>query len=648
MYTANIQEAGANRFMGIMLRMANAEAKIITVSECIPNGPYSRVCEDLGYSWYGKGRAGIAIRKDMDRFVRAMEQGDEGRSVFLNLKHKGIDLGIASVYLKPGLDNGSKCIDSDNIIEDVCKWANELDSVLVGGDLNQTGDQKDRYRIGEFKGSAKASGKHLRMLEGAGFRDAYLEAKPGGSDWTHSQNTQKGKTFSRIDYIFARDKGMLKTYKHKIWAIEGSTHRCLGVLLGGAFQWEDVEDELASFDMIRSKHATKDQKEEFATNLAADVKGNWPRWEILLQGSDEDVGIAIEDLTRTTLEQAKRVFPHGGGRKGDLDVREDRKANVTKKKALLFLIRQIAELETSTNPLYARGEKWIQALRRVGGRIRSSFPSLGCISPDWNEWKAKVTARLEEVKALIDGKNTNFDSSERKKCDANFEQFADRILNRRKKNEIGSLENEDGEMCCDKASIMDTLEKYMANIISRSPEKPEAAPEWIQAEMICAEVPEYRYAGVTKPFKDKEVLAALGGLSDMVAPGPDGCSGSLYKMAVLYGDEREFMIMVITRFCQAIFDHGGRLSGGKVSITKCLWKKAGKKTCDNLRPIALQNSIFKLPSKILPKGWQLSSRRTWSWTRPKKHSSLEGRPRTRSGLSLTCMRMPDMRIRIFS
>ena len=36
-------------------------------------------------------------------------------------------------------------------------------------------------------------------------------------------------------------------------------------------------------------------------------------------------------------------------------------------------------------------------------------------------------------------------------------------------------------------------------------------------------------------------------------------------------------------------------------MTKCLWKKPGLKTCGNLRPIALQNSIFPLPSKMLAK-----------------------------------------------
>ena len=141
----------------------------------------------------------------------------------------------------------------------------------------------------------------------------------------------------------------------------------------------------------------------------------------------------------------------------------------------------------------------------------------------------------------------------------------------------------------------------MAGIASQSPAKPALVPGWIEEEMKSCDPQPDAYEVMLKGFSMSETLNALRDLSDMVAPGPDGCSGSLYKMAVLHSKEQELMLRIITRFCQAIYDCGGRLEGGKTSVTKCLWKKPGLKTCGNLRPIALQNSIFKLPSKILAK-----------------------------------------------
>jgi hypothetical protein len=72
------------------------------------------------------------------------------------------------------------------------------------------------------------------------------------------------------------------------------------------------------------------------------------------------------------------------------------------------------------------------------------------------------------------------------------------------------------------------------------------------------------------------------------------------KYAILHAPEGETIVSdILLTITQAIYDAGGKHAITKQIVCHPLYKKAGDKSPTNLRPIALQNAIAKIPSKIL-------------------------------------------------
>jgi hypothetical protein len=74
----------------------------------------------------------------------------------------------------------------------------------------------------------------------------------------------------------------------------------------------------------------------------------------------------------------------------------------------------------------------------------------------------------------------------------------------------------------------------------------------------------------------------------------------LLKMAVKWapGGE-ESLLEILLSAAQAIYDEGGKHQVNKETICRPIYKSAGDKQLDNIRPISLQNTIAKIPSKLL-------------------------------------------------
>ena len=84
------------------------------------------------------------------------------------------------------------------------------------------------------------------------------------------------------------------------------------------------------------------------------------------------------------------------------------------------------------------------------------------------------------------------------------------------------------------------------------------------------------------------------------SPGKEGLPITVLKYAILHAPEGETIVSdILLTITQAIYDAGGKHAITKQIVCKPLYKKAGDKSPSNLRPIALQNAIAKIPSKIL-------------------------------------------------
>ena len=106
----------------------------------------------------------------------------------------------------------------------------------------------------------------------------------------------------------------------------------------------------------------------------------------------------------------------------------------------------------------------------------------------------------------------------------------------------------------------------------------------------------------------EETQMALSRLDWSVAAGPDEVGGGLLRLLaetkvegreLANTDQTKEWIRILTALAWNIFVREGRLRVMWDTVTKPLWKKDGSREMKNLRPIALQNSIAKIPSSIL-------------------------------------------------
>jgi hypothetical protein len=84
------------------------------------------------------------------------------------------------------------------------------------------------------------------------------------------------------------------------------------------------------------------------------------------------------------------------------------------------------------------------------------------------------------------------------------------------------------------------------------------------------------------------------------SPGKDGISGGLLKLAIKHRPADDYTLVdLVLCIAQAIYDSKGAHDVTKHILCRPLWKKRGNKQLDNIRPIALQNALAKIPSSIL-------------------------------------------------
>ena len=133
---------------------------------------------------------------------------------------------------------------------------------------------------------------------------------------------------------------------------------------------------------------------------------------------------------------------------------------------------------------------------------------------------------------------------------------------------------------------------------TRGPPEPEQRP-WLKKELDHHKFTG-SYSSLTLPFSRNDITTALTDTKASTAPGKDGLSASLLKIAVKHAPKDETALLsLLTCISQAIYDSKGAHSVAKPILVKPIYKSQGSKDLSNLRPIALQNSLAKLPSKIL-------------------------------------------------
>ena len=206
---------------------------------------------------------------------------------------------------------------------------------------------------------------------------------------------------------------------------------------------------------------------------------------------------------------------------------------------------------------------------------------------------AKINQLRKEINDLLDSEETIWRQRSKvhwyKEGDKNTKFFHACASERRKKNSILGLWNEDGVWCESKESITTTIIAYFEKIYTTSSptrinEVTNAIPRRVTNEMNSK---------LTKTFTSEEVLKALQQLHPTKAPGPDGTSAIFFhNYWDIAGPNIINMVLNVLNSNLSMTDIN------KTNIS--LIPKTNQPTkMTEFRPISLCNTTYKIISKVL-------------------------------------------------
>ncbi|XP_061993936.1 uncharacterized protein LOC133711869 [Rosa rugosa] len=178
-----------------------------------------------------------------------------------------------------------------------------------------------------------------------------------------------------------------------------------------------------------------------------------------------------------------------------------------------------------------------------------------------------------------------------KEGDRNTPFFHRRASNRRSRNKVTGITNEEGMWTSDPDQISETLVRYYENIFHTEGSDSAAISTVLQA--LQPKVTDSMNEVLLAPYTDEEIKKALFQMHPSKSPGPDGMSPFFFQ---------KFWNVVHHDVCLAVKHvlQTGQLSQESNFTHLTLIPKVKEpKLASDLRPIALCNVVYKIASKVL-------------------------------------------------
>jgi hypothetical protein len=348
---------------------------------------------------------------------------------------------------------------------------------------------------------------------------------------------------------------------------------------------------------MNTRNLTKKKKENFATKVSTALQGKEAEliqtiksWEQNLDASDN----AITEFSTILREIGTKHFSPPTKKKKHKSSEEYhtrlRLTNINR------VIKKITILETLKQRTFKgpREQKHFeQLIKTLPTDLQIPADLMG--TDQAAKWKQRLQAERKArlTKLRIDHKL----STKRQTTDP--ELRAKQILEDRSDGEIGAIVDPDtNQITTDPTQVRQGIADFFKSLIGIKGPKQQPHPPWLQAE-LAKSTHEGKWT-VESDFTTKELKLCLRDINNTAAPGIDQTPAGLYKFAILNASkEEQAATRILLAITQALYDAKGTHQVNKTLLCKPLFKKRGNKLLNNIRPIALQNAVAKIPSKML-------------------------------------------------
>lgn len=525
----------------------------------------------------------ILLHHDLQPLVKQQFFSDSaGRATGVLLQHRDHSLLLASLYLPSGLDQLSPNSDDFRsalaIYSEVLGWSLQAKSAIVGGDLNETISASERIdskqRLRGSTGSLLSS-----TLLASGFKDSYRCLYPTQPGFTCYRSSTM--TASRIDYLLFR--GSCSPVDVQVGPDNNvSDHRSLS----GTFS--------LPFSLL--------QRQKPQTLRLPNIRKATPEIEARICGVMDRLLTSdfLSHLTNLTTNQ-------------EIDAASEQINNMAAQAATVLPL-------TGSPPFRNKATKSLLTKRKAVGQLRAALRQHGQQSPHFlqnlhrcqqhgldiklpldlhgavSHLSQLFNSLTKGIRAQVRGQKHN----PTRLSDHNFVAHAHGMLQKSPDpiNQITSIVDPSTNQLTQGATeLHDVLRshfraKLSADTSSSPPDPvmeatfnplPNIAPQW--------------YDSLMEDFTAAEIKRLGSSLKRVASPGSDGVSAGIWKI-LISGSERTtlglkllFNASLRQRYFPQISKHA--------TIVPLLKKVSAGPALTNIRPISLQNSLFKIMSKGL-------------------------------------------------
>jgi exonuclease III len=542
--------------------------------------------------------------------VRSYQRSSTGRLLGAVLElSRGHQLLLVSAYMPTGLDHSSPASESHalahQLYAELLQWSVGMQQVLLLGDLNQTCTPWDRRPAPPAPAHAHAhvTPAPINCLEQEGFLDAFRIAHPDAMRTPGFTHVQEGarRVQSRLDYIWCKGIGRDAVQQVRIDAQLRalSHHRLLWAqLLLPHSAAAGPEEPLHTLQLPNLRAASEKQLQSFNEQLSLQLQAHEHQLQSLASTAATDPA-ALNDLasslTALAHGAASATLPHTGA----APYRSRRLLQLQHQRQSLSRLLSCARSVLAQRSLLTRCPQWLRLHRVCQQQHGIAWQNDAWRCGSAAAWLAETEQLLRTVRSDIRHEQKRMLQERRPPQDANPAAAVHRMLRSDAlPSQLHSVINGNGELTTSGAELRQVMAQHFRTVFAVPPAPvaaivPDPPPMLFDKHTVNANW----YDGLLADVGEEELMAVAGDTPLVSAPGEDGVSSGLWKLALQGNASLRQLVCTLFTGClrSGTFPHCWKSS----LIVPLLKDPQKERSMNNVRPISLQCCLGKLLNKLL-------------------------------------------------